>query len=261
MSTSVPASWLSADALAALPAVHAFTSREGGASGGAFATCNLSFRVGDARAAVERNRAAVLAALDREDARLVAVKQVHGAAVVEVTALASQHIEADALWTRDRRAVLAVLVADCLPVLMADREGRVVAAVHAGWRGTEARIVRHTVERLLSVAGVAPESLMVALGPAIGPCCFEIGEEVGEALRVAYPDPGDSLVPGAPGKLMADLWALNTRALVEAGVPVAHITALRRCTRCTQDWFSHRRDAGVTGRQAGVIALRAQPNI
>jgi YfiH family protein len=256
-----PASWLTADALAAVPVAHAFTSREGGTSTGAFATCNLSFRVGDLRVDVQRNRAAVLSALGRDGAGLVAVKQVHGAAVVEVTAGASQHIEADALWTRDRRAVLAVLVADCLPVLMADRQGRVVAAVHAGWRGTEARIVRHTVERLFTVAGVAPESLVVALGPAIGPCCFEIGEEVGAALRAAYPDPGESLMPGAPSKVMADLWALNTRALREAGVPAGQITTLRHCTRCTQGWFSHRRDAGLTGRQAGVIALRAQPNI
>jgi copper oxidase (laccase) domain-containing protein len=86
---------------------------------------------------------------------------------------------------------------------------------------------------------------------------------VADALRETYPEPGESLLPGAESKFMADLWALNSRALIEAGLPRDHITAHRRCTRCGEGWFSYRRDAGVTGRQAGVIALvppgRAQP--
>jgi len=241
--------------LAGVPGiVHGFSTRQGGASTGAFASCNLSLRVGDERLAVNANRAAALSALGRSDATLVLLKQVHGDGIVEVTQRAGRTIEADGLWTRDRGAVLAVLVADCVPVLMASRDGRAVAAVHAGWRGTAARIVARMVTRL-GEAGFAAKDLFVTLGPAIGPCCFAIGEDTAAQLEKAFAG-SPAVRRGAPGQAVADLWELNTQALIEAGVPAANIEALRRCTDCTRDeLYSHRRDAGQTGRQAGLIAL------
>ncbi len=243
--------------LAELPGVaHGFTTRRHGASKGIFSSLNLSGRVGDEKQAVDRNRSALLAALGRPEGALIAVKQVHGDLVVEVTSAASRTIEADGLVTRDRDAVVAVLVADCVPILIASRDGAAVAAVHAGWRGTRARIAARAVERL-GASGFAPDTLTVALGPAIGPCCFEIGAEVETELRAAYPNAGEALRQHEDGRRVADLWGLNRLALVEAGVRPERIDVLARCVSCEeQEFFSHRRDKGETGRQAGAIAPR-----
>jgi polyphenol oxidase len=235
--------------------VHGFTTRKGGTSHGALGTLNLGTTVGDERAVVTENRQRVLAALGKPDAAWVSLKQVHGDSIVEVTRLASKSIEADGLWTRDPSAVLAILTADCVPVLMAHERARAVAAVHAGWRGTRAKVVALMVTRLKD-AGVAPSGLRVALGPGIGPCCFEIGAEVASELRQAFGDGTPHVRLDERGRVVADLWALNHEALVAAGVPAENIEQVRRCTSCETDvFFSHRRDKGTTGRQAGVIAL------
>jgi YfiH family protein len=233
---------------------HAFTTRRGGVSDGPFAELNLSARVGDKRGSIDANRKRLLLELGRPSSTLVTLRQVHGADVVEVTRLASRVIEADALWTRDREAVLGVLVADCVPILLASGDGQAVAAVHAGWRGTAARIAALTVARL-AASGFPAASLTAAIGPAIGPCCFEIGAEVEDELRRAYPSAGDAVRVSPDGKRVADLWALNQQALLEAGVPAASIDIISECTACHPDlYFSHRRDQGHSGRQAGVIA-------
>jgi YfiH family protein len=234
--------------------VHGFTTREGGDSLGPFDALNLSTRVGDERALVEVNRRRVLEAVGSPGATFVTLRQVHGDSVVEVSHLAGRSIEADGLWTRDRMAVLGVLVADCVPILIADGEGRGVAAVHAGWRGTRAKVVTRMVARL-KAAGLAPAGLVAALGPAIGPCCFQIGEDVADELRLAFPHAGEAIRVGTDGRTNADLWALNRLTLVEAGLAPERIDTLRTCTSCSQTLFSHRRDGGHTGRQAGVIGL------
>lgn len=236
--------------------VHAFTTREGGSSQGPFASLNLSTNVGDERAAVEANRAAVLEALGRKSAAWVSLRQVHGADVVQVTRQAGRSIEADGLWTRDRAAVLAILVADCVPALVCDRKGRAVAAVHAGWRGTEQKILARMIKRLAD-EDILPRDLVCALGPAIGPQSFEIGPEVAMALRAAYPEAEGAIVASESGRFHADLWALNRQCLISAGVPEENIDVLRTCTVETPTLYSHRRDGGATGRQAGVIAFAA----
>ena len=233
---------------------HAFTTRRGGVSPDPTASLNLSARVNDTKACVDANRARVLAAIDRPQATLIIPKQVHGDVVVEVTRAASRVIAADGLWTRDRTTALAVLVADCVPILISSPNGAAVAVVHAGWRGTSTRIAARAVERL-AAAGFAAASLVVALGPAIGPCCFVIGEDVFAELARVYPQAGDALQRDSSGRLAADLWALNRQALVAAGVQEANIDLLAECTHCQADrFFSHRREHGITGRQAGIIA-------
>lgn len=233
---------------------HGFTTRRGGVSDGIFASLNLSHRVGDARERVERNRQQTLAALGRDGAYLVVLKQVHGAEIVEVTGRAGQAIQADGVWTSDRSVVLAVLVADCVPILIAASNGRAAAAVHAGWRGTRARIAGRMIERLHE-AGFDPASLTVAMGPAIGPCCFTIGEDVEGELRQAFPAAHDAIRTDEKGRRVADLWELNRRSLLDAGVPADRIDVVRRCTACEpSEFYSHRRDAGQTGRQSGLIS-------
>lgn len=234
--------------------VHGFTTREGGTSQGPFATLNLSTRVGDVRSVVESNRRQVLTWLGRSDATLVTLRQVHGNEIVQVNRQAGRSIEADGVWTIDPQVVVSVLVADCVPLVMTDTAGTMVAAVHAGWRGTRLRIASRMTKRLVA-HGATMSQLRVAIGPAIGPCCFEIGNDVAEALREAYPQAGEAVRLTAGGKLCADLWSLNVADLVEAGVPREHIDVLRTCTSCSPAFFSHRRDQGTTGRQAGVIGM------
>ncbi len=243
--------------LSRLPSViHGFSTRKGGVSGAPFASLNIGGRVGDDRAKVAENRFRVLSALGRPDAVWIALKQMHGDQIVEVTRMAGRSIEGDGLFTRDPEAVLTITVADCVPVLLADVEGRAVAAVHAGWRGTKAKVGAKMVERLRD-AGIPTAALRVAIGPAIGPCCFEIQEDVAAELRAAYPDAGPLVRREASGKLVADLWGLNRLALTAAGVPSDHIDDVKHCTSCTpEEFFSHRRDQGKTGRQAALIGLR-----
>jgi YfiH family protein len=231
-----------------------FTTREGGVSAGALASLNLGMHVGDARQNVHANRDAVLAALGRADATWVSLRQVHSNGVVEVTRLAGRSIEADGVWTRDRMAAISVLVADCVPILIAEESGRAVCAVHAGWRGTRSRVAAEAVARL-SKAGFPPNSLRVAVGPAIGPCCFEIGDEVADELGFVSGDVAGAMERNAGGRVTADLWAINRALLVSAGVEDSKIDVFRLCTSCNPDFYSHRRDKGATGRQAGIIAL------
>ena len=233
--------------------VHGFTTREGGTSSGPYASLNLGGK-DDARSAIEANRKLALDALGVPDATLVALRQVHGNDIVQVTRHASRSIEADGLWTRDREVVLCILVADCVPIVFADARGRAIGAVHAGWKGTASRIATAMVERLKDV-DIPPHDLRVAIGPSIGPEDFEIGPDVVLALNQAYPSPGSAIRPGAQDRSYADLWALNRRALVEAGVPDANIDCLNLSTMRDARFFSHRRDKGVTGRQAALIGF------
>jgi hypothetical protein len=230
---------------------HGFTTRDGGSSSAPWNTLNLGLGVGDDRAAVAANRGAVLGALGQPDGVWVSARQVHGHDVVEVTRSAGRSIEADGLWTRDRSVAVAVLVADCVPILVAHESGDAVAAIHAGWRGTRDRIPARMIERLVK-AGFSAEGLRVAVGPAIGPCCFEVGEDVAAELGAIDET---AIGAGDTGKPHADLWALNRRILVDAGVPEAQIDTFRVCTSCRDDFFSHRRDQGSCGRQAGIIGF------
>jgi YfiH family protein len=168
-----------------------------------------------------------------------ALAQVHGATVLTATTPGAQG-EGDALLTAHSGIYLTVRTADCLPLLMADARQRKVAAVHAGWRGTVARVAARTVETL----GGDPADVWVAVGPGIGACCFEVGPEVAREF-------------GATGRCMIDLFAHNLQQLLEIGVPAAQIAGQAPCTMCTPAHFhSFRRDKQDAGRMHAAIALR-----
>ena len=240
--------------LAAIPnIVHGFSSAAGGTSDGSFASLNLSLRVGDDRASVLKNQSIALHGIGAKRHRLVTVKQVHGNAVVQVTQNAGRQIKADGLWTRDRKAAVAVLTADCVPILLADRAGTTVCALHAGWRGTKLKIVNAAVEALKEV-GIEPGELCAAIGPAIGFEAFEIGSEVATELRDALGS--SALIEDRPdGKARADLQGLNRDLLLKAGLQSARIDTIAHCTQTQPGFFSYRRDNGQTGRQGAIIAL------
>lgn len=221
------------------------TTRAGGVSRGPYASMNLSERVGDDPFSVERNRAILRAALPGDPVWLA---QVHGADVVDAAAV-SGIVCADAAYARAHGVVCAVQVADCLPVLLADRAGAVVAVAHAGWRGLASGVIERTVEAMR-----LPERELVAwLGPAIGQDAFEVGEDVYAAFVGADPGAVVAFRPGAPGKWHADLCALARRRLAALGV--ASVAGGGWCTHAdAARFFSYRRDR-VTGRMAALVWL------
>lgn len=236
-------------------APYVFTGRQGGVSAAPYTSLNLSDAVGDRPEHVAHNRTAALAALGRNDLWLRHVTQVHGARVVEARSADLSATEADGLVTSDPQAALCVFVADCVPVLLADSQGRAVAAAHAGWRGTAAQIAQSAALALCGRTGAAPQTLWAAIGPAIGPCCFMVDAPVADTLSQCFMHSHAAFVERAPGRIAVDLWALNRRSLRDVGVPAEHITVQRVCTHCSPHYFSYRRDGAPTGRQAGLIAL------
>lgn len=217
-----------------------FTTRLGGVSGGPFESLNLGRKSGDDVERVDENRRLACEATGADVERLALNYQVHSARVVRAAAGARDEY-ADGLWTDEPELPILALSADCLPIALVRTGGRApaVAVLHAGWRGLLEGIVSS------GVAALGAENLTAAVGPAIGPCCYEVGEEVAAQYRERF---GDGVV--RDGRL--DLWASAERALRAVGVERIH--RLDRCTACEPEtFFSHRRDAGRTGRQ-GVIA-------
>lgn len=226
------------------PGVRALqTGRQGGVSEAPWASFNLGEHVGDAPAAVAANRALLRAALPGEP---VWLQQVHGTLTVDAEN-APKNALADAAVARSPGVVCAVMTADCLPVLLSDRAGRVVAAVHAGWRGLQAGVIESAVARM-AVAG--PE-LLAWLGPAIGPAHFEVGDEVRAAFCRHDLGAADHFLPSQDGRWLANLAGLATRRLHALGVTAVY--GGRECTHTDAGrYFSYRRE-GVTGRMASLI--------
>jgi YfiH family protein len=230
--------------------VHGFTDREGGASEGRFATLNLGRRWGDDPVAVEENYARLGRAADFAPERLVTVRQVHGAAVAWAHEV-SASTEADAVCCRrEDERVVGVLTADCVPVLLADREGRVAAAVHSGWRGTVADVVGATVAAL-GEAGVEPRALVAAIGPCIEARAFEVGPEVAAQFPPAFVD-------ASGPRPHVDLVATVRAQLCAAGVPDDAIDRVGGCTHDTPArWFSYRRDGAGIGQMLAFVGFGA----
>lgn len=226
--------------------VRAFvTTRAGGVSGGEYASLNLGARSGDSAENVARNRLVVRAHLPAMPRWLA---QVHGTAVAAVDRLASGMVPtADAAVATSAGHVCAVLTADCLPVLLADRAGTRVAVAHAGWRGMAAGVIESAVAAL----GAAPGEVLAWLGPAIGPESFEVGPDVHLAFTTDDPDAAQAFRPQGGGKFMADLYALARRRLARAGVSQVHGGGL--CTRRDAErFFSYRREKR-SGRMGAFI--------
>lgn len=218
----------------------AFTTRVGGVSGGPYASLNFGRKSGDDVARVDENRRIACAAIGADVEKLALNYQVHSDRVLRA-APAQRGEHADGLWTDEPGLPILAMSADCLPIALV-REAAdepAVAVLHAGWRGLLAGIVAAGAHAL------GGGTLAAAIGPAIGPCCYEVGEEVAEPFRERF---GEDVVRN--GRL--DLWTSAERALRSAGV--ARVDRFDRCTACEpESFFSHRRDAGRTGRQ-GVIA-------
>lgn len=227
--------------------VRAFiTTRGGGVSGGRYESFNVGYATPDDPGSVEENRARLRALLPETPRWL---KQVHGARVVDAESVHDRP-QADASIARTAGTVCVVQVADCLPVLFADRGGRMVAAAHAGWRGLAAGVLNNTVAAMRD-AGAASSEVIAYIGPGIGPHAFEVGDEVRAAYVDRDPDAAGAFVACAPGKWLADLPALARRVLLRCGI--REIYGGNLCTYSDpRRFYSYRRD-GETGRMAAVI--------
>ncbi|MBW8307799.1 MAG: peptidoglycan editing factor PgeF [Thiobacillus sp.] len=221
------------------------TTRAGGVSQAPWSSLNLGDHVGDDPAHVVANRARLRQQLPAEPGWL---RQVHSARVVELGREPNR--EADAALTRQPAQVCAVLTADCLPVLLCDRAGSVVAAAHAGWRGLADGVLEATVAAMQ----VPQEGILAWMGAAIGPHAFEVGDEVRQAFVAQHAEASVAFVPQpTPGKWLADIYQLARIRLKHAGVQA--IYGGGRCTFNEADsFYSYRRD-GVTGRMAALIWL------
>ncbi len=182
-------------------------------------------------------------------AESVQAKQVHGTDVLRAP-LDEPEARADALWTSAPGLAVAVRTADCVPILLVDQRFRGVAAVHAGWRGSAARIAARAVAVLCGGIGARPAELCAAIGPHIGACCYEVDQPVVQAIG----DP-DVFAPARPGHAYLDLFELNRRQLVQAGLVAESISSVRGCTSCDARFESHRRDRAA-GRMLHYVRMK-----
>jgi polyphenol oxidase len=253
-----------------LPADVIVTTRHGGVSAGPYATLNLSFAVGDETANVRQNRGRVAAALGTDLAAFVFAGQVHGSRAEVVSgadrgrgALAADDAigPADALVTREPGTVLAILVADCVPIVLYDPAAHVLACVHAGWRGTVAHVTQAALAAMRTL-GSDPRRVIAGIGPAIGAASYQVGEEVADRVQDAFGHQAHGLLrpagPTAPGKWLLDLPAANRHALNAAGVPASQIHVAATPTGPGPGLFFSHRAERPCGRFALVARLESR---
>jgi purine-nucleoside/S-methyl-5'-thioadenosine phosphorylase / adenosine deaminase len=223
----------------------AFSTRDGGVSDGPYASLNLGILTDDEPRRVVENRRRLCGAMGIDPQRATMAFQVHGTRVTEarstgVVTPGTDYEQCDGLWTDEPGQGLMLVTADCLPIALARTDGSRLVALHAGWRGLLAGIAE-------AGFAAADGETVAAIGPGIGPCCYEVGDEVAAPFRGRF---GDDVAPD--GHL--DLPLAAARALEAAGV--ARVDRVGGCTACDPEtYFSHRRDRGVTGRQGIVAAL------
>ena len=235
--------------------LHGFMGRRGGRSGEPYSGLNVSYRVGDDPKVVSQNVCDVKLAAGIHDGRVVTMKQVHGDTIVEVTDKKLKDAgEADGMITGEPDLYLAVVTADCVPLLFVAPKQKLVAAVHAGWRGTLAGIAEKTVRLFSSQYDVAAGDLEVALGPSIGVCCYEVKDDVTVPLMKRWGSLTTPSIFAKEGKSFVNLRRLNRDILRAAGVPGSQLFQVGPCTSCaSEEFFSYRRERSETGRQMSFV--------
>lgn len=249
-------------ALDALGVDAVVTTRDGGVSTGPYESLNLALHVGDDPAAVIENRRRAATALGADLDDLVFAAQVHGRSAVLVTEadrgrgayrMTDAIPDADALVTNQRGVVLAILVADCVPIVLFDPSAGVLATVHAGWRGTVAGVTDAALDVMASL-GAQPAGVVAGIGPAVSPRTYQVGDRVARAVRARFGDEADALlVADGPGHWRLDLPEANRRSLQAAGVPVEAISLATVGTGAGGPFFSDR-----AARPCGRFALLAR---
>ncbi|MEW5954512.1 MAG: peptidoglycan editing factor PgeF [Bacillota bacterium] len=243
-----------------------FSTRRGGVSPPPYDSLNLGFHVGDRAAAVQENRTRLFTALGLDPDSPVAGEQVHRD---ELFIVDQRHKGrgvcsdqdalpgVDGLLTRSRGLPLSSYYADCVPIYLLDPRRPAAGLVHAGWRGTVLRIGARAIKAMTDTFGVRPGECLGAIGPSIGPCCYEVDEQVMSGLRQGFSNWRQLAEPAGPGRWKLDLAGANRQALIEAGLRPENIALAGYCTACRRDlFFSYRFTGGKTGRMASVLVLR-----
>jgi YfiH family protein len=253
--------YIAVDFAASAGSVQGFTTRHEGVSRPPYNSLNLGMNTLDQPHNVEGNRSLLARAFGITLEKLVTVRQVHGSDILVLDEPNEEYghfleVESDAVITNQAGVMIGVCVADCAPILICDPVKGVVAAVHAGWKGTAAKLASKTVEGMRSLFGCEPASLQAAIGPCIHKCCYEVDGPVRHAFTqngIAWDSFSE---PAGEGKWLLDMAAANRELLMLAGVPAASIQVSDMCVSCQRElFFSYRRDNGETGRQMGFIML------
>jgi polyphenol oxidase len=259
--------------------VHGFSTRFGGASSlNDEELLNLAFMDWDERKNVLENRRRFQSAIAAKDFSLIPLRQIHSDLIHTINSAPAEPPHGDASITSAPKLLLAVQTADCVPILLVDPKKRSVAAIHAGWRGTLARIAGKAVGRMQQEYGSKPSNLLAAIGPSIGPCCYEVGVELVTKFTAQFADAAEYFdeprtgdepnpiqwlnmkPPGhqpPPKNVHLDLRKANVSQLKSAGLRAANIHVSDLCTACNSDlFFSYRRDGPISGRLMAVVGLR-----
>ncbi len=259
--------------------IHAFSTRPGGASPlEDEKVLNLGFTDWDTRENVQENRRRFQTAAGASDLPLIALKQIHSDVIHLFEGSPNDPCSGDASITNRPGLLLAIQTADCVPILLVDPQKRAIAAIHAGWRGTLARIAAKTIGKMQMHFATNPRDLLAAIGPSIGPCCYEVGTEVATQFLSQFPDAPDyfhefrtgdepnpiqwlnMMPPGhqpPPKGVLLDLRKANRSQLLIAGLRPQNIHTIDLCTACRPDLlFSYRKQGPASGRLMSVIALR-----
>lgn len=237
---------------------HAIFTRHGGLSPDPWNSLNVGGTVGDVAERVRKNRFLSFQTLDINPQTYYDVWQIHSADVVVAN---SPHddprknlLKADAIITDKLGLSLFMRFADCTPIFLYDPQKNAIGIVHSGWLGTVKKVAAQAVKMMEAVYGSAPEDVLAAIGPAIGPDHYEIGENVINQIKLAFGVNAEDLLIPVNGSTHLDLWSANRLILEEAGV--RNIELSYQCTAChTEDWYSHRGDKGKTGRFGALISL------
>lgn len=243
---------------------HGFSTRIGGKSKGIYKSLNLGLRTKDEKERVYENIEIFSDAININYHDVVLGDQSHGDGIRIVTAkdrgkgiiCERDYHNIDALITNDIDVPIMTFHADCVPLLFLDPVQHVIAATHAGWKGTMLKIGQKTIKKMVEEFSSKPKDILVGIGPSIGKCCYEVSKEVVDEFKINFAETSSFVFPRKEDKFMLDLWEANRIALEEIGVLDRNIIISNLCTSCNTDLFySHRKEKGLTGRMASVITL------
>lgn len=249
--------------------VAGFTLRTSGYSESPFSSCNMGLHVGDVPDTVIKNRRSLSTRLGFEFEGWTSADQVHGIQVKQIKADnrgAGRETQEDAIpftdgiYTNENNILLTSFYADCVPLYFIDPVHRVIGLAHAGWKGTVGRIAEEMIRAFETNYGSRVEDILTAIGPSIRLCCYEVDEHVMKRVRENIPDWQACVTPSPnPERYMLDLPACNQKIMEEKGILPAHIIRTNWCTNCHVDlFFSHRKEAGKTGRMASFIGWKSE---
>jgi polyphenol oxidase len=246
---------------------HAFCTRQGGASRNDYASLNMSFREGDEEDKVLQNWGRLAEVFDIPIEQFLVVNQVHGDGIFVIGRQGSYfpsraELDYDAIVTNRPGLAICIKTADCVPVFIVDKVQRVIAVVHAGWRGTAAGISAKVIKLLRSRYLSDPRDLLAAIGPSIGICCYEVDSVAARPFAGQKNNEAFLFRRASGNKWMLDLPEANRRQLLDCDIPEKNIELSGYCTSCRQElFFSHRASGGVTGRQINFMMIKETPGI